>query len=56
VLERFAESGHGDVRKLKGAEDRWRLRVGAWRVIFTVAREGHALLILRVLPRGKAYR
>jgi mRNA-degrading endonuclease RelE of RelBE toxin-antitoxin system len=25
---------HGDTRKLRGAEDGWRLRVGDWRVRF----------------------
>jgi len=29
----FAESGHGDVKRLKG-RDGMRLRVGDWRVIF----------------------
>lgn len=56
TVRRFAETGHGDVRKLRGAEGRWRLRVGDWRVLFTYAEEGDALLILRVLPRDQAYR
>lgn len=55
-VERFADSAHGDVKKLKGEGDRWRLRVGGWRVLFTFVEEGDALLVLRVLPRGKAYR
>ena len=32
-LEQFAETGHGDVKKLKGRTGA-RLRVGDWRVIF----------------------
>src|SRR5437016_2843163 len=32
-LMEFAESGHGDVKRLKG-RDGMRLRVGDWRVIF----------------------
>lgn len=55
-VERFATTGHGDVKKLKGVADRWRLRVGDWRVFFTHVQEGDALLVLRVRPRGKAYR
>lgn len=54
-VERFAGTGHGDVKKLKGEEDRWRLRVGGWRVLFTFVEDGDVLLVLRVLSRGKAY-
>jgi mRNA interferase RelE/StbE len=32
-LTEFAETGHGDVKRLKG-RDGLRLRVGDWRVIF----------------------
>ena len=32
-LEQFAETGHGDVKKLKGRAGA-RLRVGDWRLIF----------------------
>lgn len=32
-LTRFVETGHGDVKRLKGREGS-RLRVGEWRVIF----------------------
>jgi len=32
-LKEFAETGHGDVKHLKG-RDGMRLRVGDWRVIF----------------------
>lgn len=58
ALDRYAETEHGDVRKLTDVNPpEWRLRVGDWRVIF--AREGGApgvLTVLRVLPRGVAYR
>jgi mRNA interferase RelE/StbE len=68
TLERYAETGQGDVRQLEGAP-RWRLRVGDWRVIFVPRTETRAVLppatgveqirvieISRVLPRGRAYR
>jgi len=54
--DRFAASGHGDVRPLQGHERRWRLRVGAVRVIFTYDEEAGLLRIVRTLPRGWAYR
>ena len=45
----------GDIRKLQGTEE-WRLRVGDLRVRFELAEGGWVIRILRVLPRGRAYR
>lgn len=45
----------GDVVKLAGVEDEWRLRVGDWRVRFTRDSAG-VIQVTRVLPRGRAYR
>ena len=53
ALERFADTGHGDVKKLRGVESEWRLRVSEWRVRFTIGEE--TLIVLRVLSRGKVY-
>lgn len=44
----------GDVRKLAAGE--WRLRVGDWRVRFDRDEQARAIVVLRVLPRGRAYR
>jgi mRNA interferase RelE/StbE len=56
AVERLAATGEGDVRRLHGRDrDLYRLRVGEWRVLFTVL-DGLVLLVLRVLPRGSAYR
>jgi len=46
----------GDVVRLAGVEDEWRLRVGDWRVRFTRDRDTGVIQVLRVLPRGRAYR
>lgn len=43
----------GDIRKLSAGE--WRLRVGDWRVRFERDDEARAIVVLRVLPRGRAY-
>lgn len=45
----------GDVVKLAGVEHEWRLRVGDWRVRFT-RDDAQVVQVLRVLPRGRAYR
>ena len=46
----------GDVRRLAGEPNAWRLRVGDWRVRFTRDRDSGVVYVLRVLPRGRAYR
>jgi mRNA interferase RelE/StbE len=53
--DRYAETGSGDVRKLRGSADEWRLRVGDWRVIFTFDPPG-TITVLTVAPRRDVYR
>ena len=50
----LADTGQGDVTRLEGTSDEWRLSVGDWRI-----RSDHparTLEVLRILPRGQAYR
>jgi mRNA interferase RelE/StbE len=55
AVAEFASSGVGDVRKLRGSSPtEWRLRVGEWRVRFTL--EAMTLIVLHVRHRGDAYR
>lgn len=49
-----SEAPAGDVVKLVGKQE-WRLRVGEWRVRFGLDREARVVVVLRVLPRGRAY-
>ena len=51
-----AQPPRGDVSRLAGIEREWRLRVGAWRVRFTREQATRTVYVLRVLPRGRAYR
>jgi len=47
----------GDIKRLTGPKPpQWRLRVGDWRVRFNREPATRSVLILRVLPRGRAYR
>jgi mRNA interferase RelE/StbE len=55
ALHRFAETGEGDSKKLKGEEGELRLRVGDYRVRFTDELDG-ALRIHSVRHWGEAYR
>jgi len=54
ALHRFAETGVGDVKKLRGDTEESRLRVGDYRV--RLVEEAGALHIKRVLHRSEAYR
>lgn len=44
----------GDIIKLKGRENQFRLRVGDWRIIFRLSDD--AIDIIAILPRGQAYK
>ena len=48
--------GSADIKKLGGRRGEWRLRVGRWRVIFTLNTLAGEIVITRVLPRKEAYR
>lgn len=56
ALARFADTGHGDVQRVRGTPDEYRLRVGEWRVRFRYLTATRTLEVLRLLPRGEAYR
>ena len=51
----FAADGRGDVKALKGAmKGRYRLRVGKWRVFFSLAQPDH-VVVIDIDNRGQAY-
>ena len=56
ALDRFAQGGYGDVRKLEGPDGEYRLRVGSWRILFVLEDGGRAIVVTRVLDRRDAYR
>jgi mRNA interferase RelE/StbE len=56
AIERYVEDDLGDVRKLAGSSDEYRLRVGDWRVVFRLEDGGRLMAISRVLNRRDAYR
>jgi mRNA interferase RelE/StbE len=56
AVERFAQTGHGDVRKLEGQQGRYRLRVGDFRVIYRIGDQGLIVIVLHVRNRRDAYR
>lgn len=55
ALERYAETEHGDVKRLQNVDPpTWRLRVGEVRVLVRLVER--QVRVQRVLPRGRAYR
>lgn len=44
------------VKKIRGQNDTWRLRVGAWRVIFEFDEEKKVINVLHVRHRREVYR
>ena len=44
----------GDLKRLQGFTDLYRLRIGSWRIIFTMT--STEIFIEDVLPRGSAYK
>lgn len=57
AVKKLATTGQGDLKRLTNVKPRqYRLRVGDWRVRFARDGERRRLSVLRVLPRGKAYR
>jgi mRNA interferase RelE/StbE len=54
ALERFAATGHGDVKRLQGRVRDFRLRVGKWRVFLDLDTP-EAVLVTAIDNRGQAY-
>jgi len=55
AVDVLATTGHGDVKALKGAlKGRYRLRVGRWRVFFSLDQPG-SIVVIDIDNRGQAY-
>ncbi|MFP5389392.1 MAG: type II toxin-antitoxin system RelE family toxin [Thermoleophilia bacterium] len=46
----------GDIKRLRGPERLWRLRVGEWRILFDRRASEKVIDVLAIRPRGRAYR
>jgi mRNA interferase RelE/StbE len=56
ALDRLTEGPQlkGDIKRLAGSEE-YRLRVGDWRIRFRLDGNRLIVIVVRVLPRGRAY-
>lgn len=46
----------GDVKKLAGSEQLWRLRVGSYRIVYEIHKGRLVVLVIRIADRREAYR
>ena len=56
AIERHATTGAGDVKRLRGRDNGWRLRVGDWRVLHRYRFDAKIVEIARIVRRRDAYR
>lgn len=56
ALRRLADSGQGDLKKMQGSANDWRLRVGDYRVIFRREDDRLVILVLDLGHRREVYR
>ncbi len=56
AISRYAENRDAavDIKAMQGEDSAFRIRVRDWRLIFTI--EGETLTIVKIAPRGAAYR
>jgi mRNA interferase RelE/StbE len=55
IKEGIEKIPRGDIKKLRGHNELYRLRIGDWRIIFSYINE-ETVLIERISPRGDAYK
>ncbi len=57
TLDRLTrEFGSLNVKKMAGRPGQWCLRIGRWRAILRLDNQAGSITVLRVVPRGMAYR
>ena len=54
ILNGIKQLPFGDVKKLQGYSDFYRLRIGDYRILYTS--DGNNIIVSDVLPRGEAYK
>ncbi len=51
----FAPVRTFDVKKLKGMDNFFRIRVGDWRLVYEFRRNESTIVVYDIAPRGRAY-
>jgi mRNA-degrading endonuclease RelE of RelBE toxin-antitoxin system len=53
AVQTLGRTEQGDIHKLAGTTDDWRLRVGDWRVLFNVDRVSQHLTVMSIRRRNE---
>ena len=56
VIAAAPYAGHPNATRLRGRDGDFRLRVGDWRVIYSLDDEQKVMLVAKIDQRGQAYR
>lgn len=56
ALVSLTEPRQTGAKKLQGSEDRWRIRVGDYRIIYRIADSEEKVVVSRIAHRREAYR
>lgn len=56
ILKAINELPSGDVKRLQGNSEDYRLRVGTYRIVFSKDHKKLSIDILDITPRGDAYK
>lgn len=55
IIKGINKLPHGDVKRLQGNAENYRLRIGSFRIIFSKNDENLIILIIEIGPRGEIY-
>lgn len=55
LQQSFAPVKLFDVKKLKGMEGVFRIRIGDWRIIYEARMKEGVIVVLEIGPRGRVY-
>ncbi|MDR3602883.1 MAG: type II toxin-antitoxin system RelE/ParE family toxin [Desulfosporosinus sp.] len=56
IINAISQLPFGDVKKLQGNIDDYRLRVGNYRIVFSKDDENILICVIKIAPRGEVYK
>lgn len=56
ALNSLIEPRQSGTKKLQGSDDRWRLRVGDYRIIYRIVDDEQKVIVMRIAHRRDVYR
>jgi mRNA interferase RelE/StbE len=56
IINAINQLPYGDVKKLQGNKDDYRLRVGNYRIVFSKDAENLIIYIIKIASRGEVYK